>query len=75
MHRSRYQQIWDGEWYPLPKSWDLACCDCNLVHGITIRVRDGKAMYQMVVNKRATAALRRHRKKVWVSPSKPTMKR
>lgn len=57
---SRYEQVWSGEWEPLPKSWDLACCDCGLVHGITVRVRNGKPQIRMTVNHRATAAYRRH---------------
>lgn len=59
---SKYKQLVSGEWGELQKSWDLSCCDCHLVHGIEIRVRNGEAQIRFTVDNRATAQLRRHYK-------------
>ncbi len=56
-------QGWDGQWWTMPKKMSLQCCDCGLVHDITVRVRheEGVPVIQMRmdVNARATAAVRR----------------
>ena len=64
---SRYEQVWDGEWWALPKKMSLQCCDCGLVHDVYFRinVEDGQPFLEMRTdrNARATAAVRRARKK------------
>ena len=61
-----YELIGDG-YERVPKTLELACCDCHLVHSIAFRVRmvKGKPELQWKVdrNNRATAALRRKKKK------------
>lgn len=61
-----YVLIGDG-YEHVPKTLELACCDCSLVHSIAFRVRiiKGKPQLQWKVdrNNRATAALRRHKKR------------
>ena len=63
---SRYEQVWDGEWWALPKKMDMQCCDCGLVHTafFRIRIEDGKPYLEMRMdrNNRATAAVRRARR-------------
>lgn len=63
MTRSKYEQVWDGDEFPVTGPFDLACCDCNLVHTVRIRVRDGKPYLKLDRNDRSTAALRRHHKR------------
>lgn len=60
--KSKYKQIYSGEWEPWTRDVDLACCDCSLVHNIRSRIRGGEFQMQFTANKRATAALRRHHK-------------
>jgi hypothetical protein len=64
---SRYEQVYDGDWWDVPKNFDLACCHCSLVHGVSFRIRviDEKPILQIRMNRnmRATAALRRHKKR------------
>lgn len=64
--KDKYELIGDG-WEMVPKSLELACCDCSLVHSIVFRVRTvkGKPQLQWMVdrNERATAALRRSKKR------------
>lgn len=63
---SDYPDVGDG-WKTLPKELDLACCDCRLVHSISVRVKMAgkKPRIQWLVerNEEATAALRRHTKR------------
>lgn len=57
-----YELIGDG-WEDVPRSLDLACCDCSLVHSIVFRVqmKEGEPQLQWKVdrNGKATGALRR----------------
>lgn len=59
MSRSRYEQIWDGEWFEMPKTLDLACCDCRLVHRVRLRMRKGMLEVCFTRDNRKTAAMRR----------------
>lgn len=58
-----YEQIISGRWYPLLKKWDHACCDCHLVHEITIRTHEGKPQIRFKVLKKETRQLRRLKRK------------
>lgn len=64
--KSEYQLIGDG-WEDVPKRMELACCDCSLVHSIVFRVRmiedKPKLQWKVDRNERATAAMRRHKKR------------
>ena len=60
--KTRYQQVWSGQWETLPRDWDLACCDCGMVHRIRIRVRRGHPEIQFTNENRKTAAVRRQMK-------------
>ena len=64
---SRYEQVWDGQWWAMPKTMSLQCCDCGLVHEIAVRVRieDNIPVLEMRmdINARATAAVRRATKR------------
>jgi hypothetical protein len=57
--KSCYDQVWDGEWWPVPNELDLACCDCGLVHRVQFRRRKGKLEAKFIVNRRSTGQLRR----------------
>jgi hypothetical protein len=56
--RSKYEQIYDGEWFDLPSKWDLACCDCSLVHRMYTRLKDGKIQIRMDRHGPATGGVR-----------------
>ncbi len=65
--KSRYAQVYDGQWMICEKHFDLACCHCQLVHNVSFRVRmlESKPVLEMRMNidNRATAQLRRHKRR------------
>lgn len=65
MKRERtYDQVIDGEWFdPVMRDWSLQCCDCGLVHRIDFRKLRAGIRMKMRIDKRATSAVRRHKKK------------
>jgi hypothetical protein len=54
-----YEQIWSGHWWTFDQDFDLACCHCNLVHGVKMRLNAGRIEVQMVENQKATKRLRK----------------
>lgn len=50
-----------NEWFSLPKTWHVACCDCGLIHKMEFRVNPDTAIFEVRVNRnnRATAQRRR----------------
>lgn len=44
-----YDQVYDGEWWDLPKTTKLQCCSRGLVHDVKLRMRKGKL--QICVNR------------------------
>ena len=58
---SDYEQVFEDEWGPLDRETDLACCDCGLVHTVTVRKRRGKLEVKFARNERATGQRRRWR--------------
>lgn len=63
---SEYQQIENprgrySKWEEWPKEVRLACCDCDYVHDIQFKIKDGKLWVRLKVNAKATAAKRRKR--------------
>jgi hypothetical protein len=56
---SKYEQVFDDEWFAMPKTLDLACCDCGLVHRVRLRVRKGRLEVCFTRDNRKTAAMRR----------------
>lgn len=58
--KSRYEQIWSGEWFDYDGAFDLACCQCHLVHELTIRRRGNKIQMRLTELPRSTAQLRRN---------------
>lgn len=62
----KYEQVYDGQWWKIDgRSLKMMCCDCNLVHDISIRVNPDNTMSMRYdVNRPAT---RRARKRYGVS--------
>lgn len=59
----KYLQAIDGEWVRLAwKNQKECCCGCGLVHVVSYKVIDGELFAKFTVDKRATAAIRRHKK-------------
>lgn len=60
-----YEHIEDGKWTRVvARGHENACCDCGLVHKIDYRIaRDGALEVRFRRDKRATAALRRKKRK------------
>ncbi len=56
---SKYEQVYNGDWYDLPRRHYIACCDCGLVHEVKIRVHKGKPQIQLNRDNRRTAGVRR----------------
>ena len=59
-----YPEIKAGAWiYPKRKGYQLACCDCGLVHTVNFRIRKGKTQFQLFRDEHATRQLRKAGKK------------
>jgi len=60
-----YYQVIDGEWVDVPwRGFKEQCCSCGLVHIVDYRtVDDNKLQFRATVDNRATAAVRRGKKK------------
>jgi hypothetical protein len=66
--KERYYEPEAGEWVrPVMEGYKMSCCDCGLVHTFNFSVKrvDGKyrVFFQVFRDNRATAAIRRWRKK------------
>jgi hypothetical protein len=59
--KTPYYHVTDGEWIEVVlKGNKEQCCDCGLVHKVNYRINDkGKIEYQVFVDARATASVRR----------------
>ena len=51
---------WSRWIFPSRTKYKLACCDCGLVHDWRFRLRGKHIEFKVRVNKRSTAAIRRH---------------
>jgi hypothetical protein len=61
---NRFQQLYDGDAFEIDlkkkEMWRFACCDCGLVHNISLAIEDnGKLGIAIERNKKATYARRR----------------
>jgi hypothetical protein len=60
-----YPRMKNGEWVkPKKRSYKMACCDCGLVHRMDFIVSGRKVIFRMFRDNRATAAMRRRKKKL-----------
>lgn len=58
----RYVKAGDGDWiWPVRRGWRHRCCDCDLIHTVNFRVRNGRIELQPTRDDRATATARRRR--------------
>jgi hypothetical protein len=55
---SAYETVVDGKWYAMPNKFDLACCDCGLVHNVKIRLRGSEMQIRLDRNGPATGGRR-----------------
>lgn len=57
---------WSGWIQPIRKGYKMACCDCDLVHDMDLRIvkrgRGHSIQFRVARNNRATAAMRKGRK-------------
>ena len=63
-----YKPAKDGQWIaPVKRGYKMACCDCGLVHTLDFehipRGRGRKIIFRAWRDERATAAIRREKKK------------
>lgn len=59
----KYKTAQDGEWIqPIRKGYKFCCCDCNLVHKLDFRIKNGRIQFRALRDNRATAQKRRHLK-------------
>lgn len=56
---STYDHVESGKWTTCTKTFDLACCDCSLVHRIDWRLKDGKLQLRFKRNGPSTGGLRK----------------
>jgi hypothetical protein len=70
----RYKRVKDMEWQmPILEGYKMACCDCGLVHTMNFKIikednqeeeiEGARVLVQATRNERATAQIRRHKKK------------
>jgi hypothetical protein len=60
----KYPEFQSDEWMtPDVKNFKVACCDCGLVHRVKFRVEAGLFQLKMSRDNRATAAMRRHKRR------------
>jgi hypothetical protein len=69
----KYDRPEAGEWVrPIKTGYKLACCDCGLVHRMDFKTvkwgRGIKVMFRVWRDERATAAMRREKRKAEVEP-------
>ena len=56
----KYTKVKDGEWVqPVRRGYRMRCCDCELVHILDFRIKDGKIQLRARRDGRATGACRR----------------
>lgn len=62
--KSAYEHVEPNEWTTCAKAFDLACCDCSLVHRVRWRLIEinGRQELQLKFNRNgpATGGMRRH---------------
>ena len=65
MSASEYEEAEDGVWIrPVARGHRHACCDCDLVHVVDYRItEDGAVEFRARRDNRATAAMRRKKKR------------
>jgi len=57
--KSVYDEVEPNKWTVCTKTFDLACCDCSLVHSIDWRIRQGKLQLRFRRNGPSTGGLRK----------------
>lgn len=61
--KSVYDHVEQGKWETVTQTFDLACCDCHLVHEVALRVRKigGRNRFQVRFKRNgpATGGLRK----------------
>jgi hypothetical protein len=57
----RYEQLYDDTWFAVSRrdGFMLACCDCGLVHRVSVRLRKGHIELRFAPDARCTASHRR----------------
>lgn len=61
---SSFYRVSEGEWVnPIRKGYNLACCDCGLVHVMDFRIHNGHIEFRAFRNNRSTAMIRRFKNK------------
>lgn len=59
----KFQQAYDGVWIqPVRAGWQMACCDCGLVHDVSFRILNGRIQLKAYRNKKSTYNRRRTKK-------------
>lgn len=59
MSKSSYVDLEDGKWFTFDRPQKIACCSCNHVHLVELRLHEGLMQMRMITDKRATGQLRR----------------
>lgn len=58
----KYEQAFNGEWIqPVKTGYRMRCCDCDLVHIVDFRIKNGRIQIRPTRDNRKTAASRRKR--------------
>jgi len=62
--RRLYPSVAAGEWVqPIRHGYRMRCCDCGLVHRLQFRIEGDRVQFRAWRDNRATAAIRRKRRK------------
>jgi predicted amidophosphoribosyltransferase len=60
---ARVGTLTDGEWWKCGMKFHLICCDCGLTHSFVLHKKKGRMWIKVNRNERATAAVRREKRK------------
>jgi hypothetical protein len=60
----KYTKTYNNEWFRVKRPiWNMACCDCGLVHAVRFHVSGRKIFMAVIRDNRATAAKRRKKQR------------
>lgn len=51
MSKSSYVDLEDGKWFTFDRPQKIACCSCNHVHLVELRLHEGLMQMRMITDK------------------------
>lgn len=61
----KYVKTYNNQWFRVKRPiWNMACCDCGLVHAVRFHVSGRKIFMAVTRDNRATGQKRRYKAKI-----------